>query len=229
MLSRCAALGIIAGGFALTGDLNWVAAHGIRVINSHTVPTGDATPFPHSPAFAPPPATATDRTGAAVSSPAPPTAAAPAQPATAAEPPLPQPAPGTQAPSASADGLGHGPRPPAHGIDKVRVSSRQAGDRIIVWLSGSGGCTGSCLALDVIDPAAGEVIATAVASLAANGTARIAGPPRRLTVGDSASGLPGTTISRGAPLIVRAAGLAPAAGSEPQGVVTAILVQTGGR
>jgi len=38
ILRRCAAVGIVLGGFALTGDLHWVAAHGLRVLNARTVP-----------------------------------------------------------------------------------------------------------------------------------------------------------------------------------------------
>lgn len=41
MLSRCAALGLIAGGFALTGDLGWVTARGLKVINSRTIPVAE--------------------------------------------------------------------------------------------------------------------------------------------------------------------------------------------
>jgi len=43
VLARCTALGIVAGGFALTGDLGWLAEKGSRVLESRTVPGGERT------------------------------------------------------------------------------------------------------------------------------------------------------------------------------------------
>jgi hypothetical protein len=202
MFSRCAVLGIIAGGFALTGDLSWFAAHGMRVINSRTVPTAEGP----APAVAPPSAPA----------------AAAARAASAPEPPIP--APGSPVAPATDGAVALGPRPPTNGIDEAPLSALRAGDRIIVWLRGGGSQPGPCLALDVIDPASGEAIIAEVASLAANGAARTAGPPRRVVLGGSAGAARPSIIRRGAPLVVRPAGLAPAAGDESPGVVAALLV-----
>jgi hypothetical protein len=147
----------------------------------------------------------------------------------ASAPPLPLPAHGTQSPPAPAAGLGVGPRAPTHGIAEVRIASLQAGDRIIVWIRDGTGQPGPCLALDVIDPGAGEAIVAEVATLAANGSARIAGPPRRVTVGAPTGGALATTIRCGSALTVRPAGLAPGAGTESPGTVAAIIVVSRGR
>lgn len=42
-LVSCLALGIIAGGFALTGDLGWIAGRGLRVIQAANVPDDEAS------------------------------------------------------------------------------------------------------------------------------------------------------------------------------------------
>jgi hypothetical protein len=41
-LGTCLALGILVGGFTLTGDLGWLAARGLRVIQATGVPDADA-------------------------------------------------------------------------------------------------------------------------------------------------------------------------------------------
>jgi len=64
----CLAIGLLGGGFALTGDLGWLAARGLRVIQATDVPDDDA-PIPVTSSAAP-----------ATSSPAPATCSAAALP-----------------------------------------------------------------------------------------------------------------------------------------------------
>lgn len=52
-LRRCTAVGIVLGGFALTGDLHWLAARGLQVLNSRTVPAEEAPAVPETTAAAP--------------------------------------------------------------------------------------------------------------------------------------------------------------------------------
>ncbi|NBW87241.1 MAG: hypothetical protein EBR23_10555, partial [Planctomycetia bacterium] len=104
------------------------------------------------------------------------------------------------------------------------LSTLRAGDRIIVWLRDGGGQPGPCLALDVIDPASGEAIIVEVATLAASGAVRTAGPPRRVVLGAATGAARVSVLRRGAPFVVRPAGLAPASGDESAGIVAALLV-----
>jgi hypothetical protein len=50
ILSRIAAIGIIAGGFAVTGDLGKLAKRGLDVVNSRDVPTARPEESVSSPA-----------------------------------------------------------------------------------------------------------------------------------------------------------------------------------
>mgnify|MGYP006275396669 CR=1 FL=1 len=52
-LGTCAALAILVGGFAITGDLGWLLGRGTRVIQATDVPVGDAAPVRATPAATP--------------------------------------------------------------------------------------------------------------------------------------------------------------------------------
>jgi hypothetical protein len=59
-LARCSMLGILVGGFSLTGDAGWIMSKGQSLLNATTVPSaadaGDEPPAPEPAAeFAPPP------------------------------------------------------------------------------------------------------------------------------------------------------------------------------
>ena len=46
VFARCTALGLFAGGFALTGDLGWMAERGMRVVNSRSIPAEEPAGAP---------------------------------------------------------------------------------------------------------------------------------------------------------------------------------------
>lgn len=52
LLGTCVALALLAGGFALTGDLGWLVGRGLRVIHATDIPAG-TPPTPVAPAPAP--------------------------------------------------------------------------------------------------------------------------------------------------------------------------------
>ena len=174
ILSRIAAVGIIAGGFALTGDLGKLTKRGLDVINSRDVPTAGPT----ASGDAPPASPLVDAD----------TAEAKQMPATAEAIVGGKPS----APSASA-GSPRGQatiakdvdfRPPQRGIDAIEVSSLAAGNRVVVWLAmprRSGGRAYRCLVFDIVDPATGEALAYEAVSFAADGNPQAtASPPRRV-------------------------------------------------
>ncbi|MFM7109347.1 MAG: hypothetical protein ACKOZU_12255 [Planctomycetaceae bacterium] len=65
-LGTCAAVAVLAGGFALTGDLGWLLGRGMRVMQAADIPAG---PAPAPVAVAPVAAPAVPRTGVAVPAP----------------------------------------------------------------------------------------------------------------------------------------------------------------
>lgn len=130
-------LGILVGGFALTGDAGWIVNRGRSLLDATTLPAeSDARVEPASAPVAPP----------AASPPAP--AAAPNSPTWAADfRPAPvevQVAPSLAAPVES---------PPADGgLAGVDLRTLRPGDRLRVWSGGS------IVAFDIVDPARGEAI-----------------------------------------------------------------------
>jgi hypothetical protein len=153
-LSRCAAVGLIAGGFAITGDLSRLMARGTHLLNATAIPQESPTapvegvPSPantHPPGQMPAMTAAADQSAAAVPLPAAVPSAAP-QPAATADP--------FDAPVGRR--VSH-PAPPADGLERIDSSSLQLGDRLLVWIGGRGG-RHAVIAFDLIDPASGEAI-----------------------------------------------------------------------
>jgi hypothetical protein len=158
LLAKLAALGVIGGGFAATGDLGWIAQRGMRVLD-----TVDVAP----PTAEEPPALADaighDLTPPSGSPIAPPAPVAPSVPGVA--------------PPARAVVM----KPPAGGPQRLGWANLAAGGRVVVWLAGGGS---RCLVLDVVDPATGEALAYEAAAVSPEGRPlTTAGPPRRVVVG----------------------------------------------
>jgi len=175
ILSRIAAVGIIAGGFALTGDLGKLTKRGLDVINSRDVPTAGPTAssdaLPASPLI--------DAVAGEVRQ-VPATAEAIVGGGTTSAPSAPAATPRGQAAIAKDVDF----RPPQRGIDAIEVSSLAAGNRVVVWLAmprRSGGRAYRCLVFDIVDPATGEALAYEAVSFAADGNPQAtASPPRRV-------------------------------------------------
>ena len=198
MLSRCAALGLIAGGFALTGDLGWVTARGMRVINSRTIPVAE---------------TPAETVTAAATAPVTPGPALipPRHPGVAAEL-------SSQAP----------PPPRSGSDEVRIAALRAGDRILVWLQAARGDLPGMCLALDVIDPASGEALLAEVASLSPDGSLRAAGPPRRVVVGAGGTGPGAPAIRRGTPLFLRPEGLARAPAETPGTVAALVVVAGGG-
>ena len=183
ILSRIAAIGIIAGGFAVTGDLGKLAKRGLDVVNSRDVPT--ARPEESVSSLAETAlADAANREVEQI--------VATAEAIAGGHPPQNSTPPGAPLGKAviarDADF-----RPPQHGIDTIEFSSLAAGNRIVVWLAmprRSGGRAYRCLVFDVVDPATGEALAYEAVSFAADGSPQsTAVPPRRVRLqGDGHGG-----------------------------------------
>jgi len=138
-LARCTTLGLLAGGFMLTGDAGWLMARGTSLLNSTTIPVATETqpaiaPVEPSAALSPPPSAAPP-----VANPTPAPATAPPLPAVEAvfHPTL-------AAPAAS---------PPADGgLNVIDLRLLRAGDRLLVWVAGMP------TTFDIVDPSSGEAI-----------------------------------------------------------------------
>lgn len=160
-LAKCAAVGIVAGGFAATGDLGRLAERGQRLLEARTVPHAPTTESIPETTVVSAPVTAA---GAATTFEKP----LPAQPFTPAADPVPGAAASAAPASRAAElfstpdvppALGRPvavPAPPAAGPDSIDVRHLAAGQRVLVWLRKPGvaaaGRTVDLLALDVIDP-----------------------------------------------------------------------------
>jgi len=208
-LGKCCVLGLIAGGFAFTGDAGRLLARGKGVIEATTVPI-DASAEPSSP----PPGEATPRPSDHTLTPA-----VAAGPVPLPPPPddLAVPLGGTALPSEptpgalpSADAPVGTPiainPPPIDAPSSVEIGRLAPGDRVVVWIGGKQGRgrpLGTTIAFDVVDPKSGEVLELRHPGTTAN-AAQFA-PCRRLrVVGSVAEGLLGpSTASLSAATIVR--------------------------
>lgn len=211
-LAKCAAVGIVAGGFTLTGDVGRLAAEGRRLIDATGVPA-DRSPGKQAAAPTPDGAAAAPARASSPATPALTPAAAAATPARPTDPPA---AAGTRNPGtthprqvwrlpgdAPADApVGGGrvttPLPASGGVRSVDMSRLASGTRILVWVSrshaaGSGHGGPDVIALDVIDPKKGESLEHRHPATGAAGRGPIHAAPRRVRVSSA-------SLSRGQPL-----------------------------
>ena len=190
LLAKLAALGILVGGFALTGDLGWLAERGQRVIGAAEVASAPAMAFLDAAPLA-----------SAVAEPAPqgpvPPEPAPAEPAAApAFTPI-----DTTSPPASPPATDSMPvaefKPPAGGPQSVALADLRPGDRVVVWL---GSTRHRCLVFDLVDPSAGGALVYEAAAVTRQGQPlAAAGPPRRVVVsGEPSANAPGRLFRGGA-------------------------------
>lgn len=187
-LAKCAALGIVAGGFTLTGDVGRLADRGRRLLDARTVPSEmaveptseAASALPSVPTASPvamPEAAPSPAVPQAATAPAPaPTPDTPA--ASASEPTRSMP------PEARADApVGRAvsvPAPPASGPDSIDLRQVTAGSRLLIWIRRPGASARSVdlIALDIIDPISGEALEHRHAALTVGAPAPVgtAGP-----------------------------------------------------
>jgi hypothetical protein len=226
-LAKCAALGIVAGGFTLTGDVGRLADRGRRLLDARTVPSETpAAPTADGHDAIAPRATETPRTPsapfAAPQAAVHPTTAAPP----AASPARPMPSvPLLDAPIGRAVAM---PPPPAKGPDSIDLRHVPAGSRVLVWVRRPGPTSRSrstdLIALDLIDPNTGEALEHRHAAMThgSEGTT-VHAAPRRVVITRDASGriAKGTTL-RIAPLH----GVIGLGSEEAIGTVLAVDVQS---
>lgn len=222
LIARCFALALIAGGFALTGDIPRLIERGRRVIEGRSTRTkapataDDEQPTP----FAEPPESA-----AAAVTPGPaPAAAAEAQPVAAA----PSPPARSRDPSAG-DPVGRRvalPSPPADGPSSVEPRALAVGDRVLVWLKPEVRANrgGDLIALDIIEPGSAEALFHRHAALAYADKGGVQAAPRRVVIGTGSA----ARISRGERLrIAPVRGVNGRGGHEDLGAVAAVDVVRG--
>lgn len=217
ILARCAAIGIVAGGFALTGDLGRLADRGLKVLNASDVPAArsneDAT------------AVASEATTAPSSTPTAAPAGSPALPPpraiTDSPPPRPTPA------AASHPAAAHDPapvattldfRPAAGGVEQADISALDPGNRLVVWLTVArrvGNPAYRCLVFDMVDSAAAEALVYEAVSFTADGHPRAtATPPRRVRI---VGGVDGHSVAKGAAILIQHLGIAQGIGGDHGG------------
>ena len=166
-LAKCAALGIVAGGFTLTGDVGRLVERGQRLLDAQTVPS--ETPP------AEPPAAVAAAAPAVVSDPAPAVVTPDVPPARA---------PQLDAPLGRTVAV---PTPPAQGPDSLDLRPLAAGGRVLVWVRRQGaasrGRSMDLIALDLIDPQSGEALEHRHAAMTHGGeSANVHAAPRRVVI-----------------------------------------------
>ena len=227
-LAKCAALGIVAGGFTLTGDVGRLAERGRRLLDASTVPSetpaeeqtaeSRATTAPVPAAASPGPAVTSPSRGHSAA------AATPAAAAAASTAPAAAGIPLLDAPIGRAVAV---PAPPANGPDSIDLRHVPAGNRLLVWVrrAGSTDRTRSMdlIALDLIDPNTGEALEHRHAAMShgSTPTAVHAAPRRVVITRDSTRGVAKGTILRVTPVH----GVAGVGREEAIGTVQAIEVQ----
>lgn len=213
ILSRIAAIGIIAGGFALTGDLSRLVKRGLEVVNSRDIPAARSDDAEAAAQEIEAVTAAAETIAAGGLAPAAKPAAEPAA-KSASESPR-----GKPAIARAADF-----RPPQGGIDAVELATLAPGNRVVVWLAmprRSGGRAYRCLVFDLIDPASGEALAYEAVSFAADGKPQAtAVPPRRVRL--QGDGLGGAVAKSGRIDVQRRGSAADGVGHETIGPVAAL-------
>lgn len=191
-LAKCAALGIVAGGFTLTGDVGRLAERGQRLLNASTVPS-EAPAEPADRDDVPPPAAESPHAAA-------PAPAVPPQPAgqtttstQPAAPATPRAMPSVPLLDAPVGRTFAVPTPPANGPDGIDLRHVPAGSRVLVWVRRPGSPGGArsidLIALDLIDPNTGEALEHRHAAMThgSAGTA-VHAAPRRVVITRDATG-----------------------------------------
>ena len=165
-LARCAAIGLVGGGFAATGDLGWLAARGMRLVNARTIPSEE---------------TPTDQA-------VPISAAAPAAPMPASPMPA-SPADPFRGPAAARPAAqpGADPSPPSNGPERLDLATLRPGERVTVWIGRPTNARQPWIAFDLVDPAAGEALLFTPGMAARRVTVRAAhhGQPSVVAKGDA--------------------------------------------
>lgn len=134
-LARCAAIGLVGGGFAATGDLGWLAAKGVRLVNARTIPSEEKAADAEVDAAAPTP---TMPTPAVV-----PPATDPFRSPPAARPAIP---------------VAHEPTPPSNGPERLDLATLRPGERVTFWIRRPDTARQPWIAFDIVDPATGEAL-----------------------------------------------------------------------
>ena len=185
-LAKCAALGIVAGGFTLTGDVGRLADRGRQLLDARTVPSE----------------TPTDQTTGGHEATIQATAVPHAAPTPAPARTLPS-VPLLDAPMGRAVAV---PPPPAKGPDSIDLRQVPAGSRVLVWVRrpGSTGRSRSTdlIALDLIDPNTGEALEHRHAAMThgSEGTTVHAAPRRVVITRDATNKIAKEAMLRIAPL-----------------------------
>ena len=191
-LAKCAALGIVAGGFTLTGDVGRLADRGRQLLDARTVPSETPTDQPTGGHEA-----TIQATGVPQAAPTP--------------APTPTPAPARILPSVPLLDAPMGravavPPPPAKGPDSIDLRQVPAGSRVLVWVRrpGSTGRSRSTdlIALDLIDPNTGEALEHRHAAMThgSEGTTVHAAPRRVVITRDATNKIAKEAMLRIAPL-----------------------------
>jgi len=225
-LSKCAAVGIVAGGFALTGDLGRLAARGQRLIDARTVPSESSAEPVATEGFT----GANERSGMLQAAAAPPreipagsgradtsaAGTAPGNPAPTASRQQSWIMPG-EAPADAPVGRTYTvPAPPTSGPESLDLRQLAAGSRVLVWVrrpaaASRGSAATDLIALDIIDPKSAEALEHRHAALTHGSQATtVHAAARRVVIAGDASG----RIVRGSTL-----GLAPLHGVNGLGPV----------
>jgi len=208
-LVKCAALGIVAGGFTLTGDVGRLADRGRRLLDARAVPS--ETPADQATG-------AEDDTKKANVAPQ----AAPTPPPARTPPSVPR---LVDAPIGRAVAV---PPPPAKGPDSIDLRQVAAGSRVLVWVRrpGSTGRSRSTdlIALDLIDPNTGEALEHRHAAMThgSEGTTVHAAPRRVVITRDATNKIVKGAMLRITPLH----GVIGLGSEEPIGTVLAVEVQS---
>jgi hypothetical protein len=200
-LAKCAAVGIVAGGFTLTGDVARIAERGQRLLDARTVPSD--TPAK--------PSTVADVDSATGSE-----SAHPAEPADSVTAPVAAPEPAAATPEVLKPRnplfdapLGRAvavPAPPAQGPDSIDLRQLPAGSRVLVWVKRQGaagrGRSMELLRLDLIDPNTGEALEHRHADMThGSESTTVHAAPRRIVISlDSRGRLAKGAMLRLAPL-----------------------------